>query len=181
MKIKPQTFFWMLPFILTFCASEYGFCYSLDHGHGVVGMQGSILDAPCAIEVNDRDQLIDIPALTTGEIIHDGAGFTRNFSIHLINCSLSNTNTPGGDKTHFVVTFDGIPDGKLFGVNGATGIGIEIQDKVGNIAVPGQPMPAGQLAKGRQTLNYQMRIVSDMHHMHSGKFRAVVRFKVDYY
>ncbi|MDJ0087758.1 fimbrial protein [Pantoea allii] len=181
MKIKSQTYFWMLPFILTFCAPEYGICFTQDHGHGVVGMQGSILDAPCAIAVNDREQLVDIPALTTGELIHDGAGFVRNFSIHLINCSVSNASTPGGDKSHFIVTFDGLPDGKLFGVNGVTGIGIEIQDMAGNFAVPGEPMPAGQLTKGRQTLNYQMRLVGDAHPMHSGKFHAVVRFKVDYY
>ncbi|WP_193750294.1 fimbrial protein [Pantoea stewartii] len=181
MEIILKKFLWMLPFILTLCVPESGICHSQEHGQGVVGMQGSILDALCAIEVNDREQLIDIPALTTGELIHDGAGFTRNFSIHLIHCSLFDSNTTGGDKTHFQVTFDGIPDGKLFGVSGASGIGIEIKDMAGNYAFPGKPMPFGQLTQGRQTLDYQMRIVGDAHHMHSGKFRAVVRFKVDYY
>ncbi|HBM7599608.1 TPA: hypothetical protein O8U57_004180 [Enterobacter asburiae] len=59
-----------------------------DQGHGIVNMQGSIIDTPCAIATVDREQSIEMMTTTVGEIIHNGRGNKNPFSLTLVNCNL---------------------------------------------------------------------------------------------
>ncbi|WP_152594390.1 fimbrial protein [Enterobacter sp. UCD-UG_FMILLET] len=54
-----------------------------DQGHGIVNMQGSIIDTPCAIATADREQSIEMMTTTVGEIIHNGRGNKNPFSLTL--------------------------------------------------------------------------------------------------
>lgn len=100
--------------------------------HGHVNMQGSIIDTPCAIATADLEQTVDMAITTTGEIVDDGKGKPKPFSLTLINCVF---NTSKSDGQRFMTTFDGPTDDGLFSINGAQGVGLQIADIAGNIAI----------------------------------------------
>lgn len=149
-----------------------------DFGHGRVTMQGAIIDTACALE--ERDQVVELGMSTTGEILHSGQGPAREFSLHLVGCSLQHVPANKPDWARFQVTFDGLRDGTLFGVTGASGIGVRITDDSGHVAVPGEPMPFQPLHPGQITLNYRLQVMPDHRPLRAGDYRAAIRFKVDY-
>ncbi|HGL5969500.1 TPA: fimbrial protein [Klebsiella aerogenes] len=156
-----------------------------DQGHGRVSMEGTIVDTPCAIDVPSRDQTIDMAAVPVGQIIRDGHGPIRPFTIRLVDCSLTPL-MPGNtrpDWTRFRVTFDGATaHDQLFSVRGeARGVGLKIIDHDGVAAVPGKPMPAGQLQAGSFDLNYTLQLVGDHQSLRAGAYRTTIRFKLDYF
>ncbi|WP_226842319.1 fimbrial protein [Enterobacter cloacae complex sp. I2] len=171
----------ILPFMLMVLLPQEVQSRVPDQGHGTVGMQGSIINTPCAIAVNDIDQAVEMGVSTTGELIHDGLGPAKVFRIHLMGCTLKPQQPLGPDWTWFQVTFDGIPDGELFSIRGADGIGLRITDLAGNVARPGIPLPSAMLKPEAQVLEYSLRVVGAPHRLVAGDYRATVRFKVDYF
>lgn len=152
-------------------------------GWGRVNMQGSIVDVPCVIAVDSREQTIDLSVLSAGSVIHDGQGPTSLFSIQLVNCTLPPQLPGHSDQARFRVTFVGdMTDGALFGSAGqAGGIGIQITDAAGNVAQSGVPMPTGELVSGDMRLDYRLRLVGTHQILRVGAYRTTVRFKMDYY
>lgn len=171
---KTVTFFILMIF---FCNAEAKFDYQ---GHGIVGMTGSIIDSACSIAVNNENQSIIFGPETTGELIHDGHGRPVSFAIHLIGCNLNAKNESNHRETTFSVTFDGQLDGRLFAVSGASGFGILIFDKAGDIIRPGTPLPAQKLKPGEQMLEYALELYDDRHRFIAGNWHTTIRFKVDY-
>jgi type 1 fimbria pilin len=143
-------------------------------------MQGSIIDTACAIAVSSREQSIDLGVIPLADIIRDGQSHSKPFSIDLVNCVIER---PGKeDWKHFQVTFDGDQDGRLFGVRGgASGVGLEISDSLGNIAAPGKALPTVDIIPGRMQLNYSLKLVANSHALKSGDYFSSIRFKVDYF
>jgi type 1 fimbria pilin len=172
--------FRVLPFMLTSLVSLNALAIQPDQGHGVVHMNGSILETPCAIDVADREQAVELGTETVGELIHDGKGPARPFAIHLVNCVIRPTEQ-GLAASRFQVTFDGKPDEGLFGVVGAEGVGLQITDIAGNVAVPGQPMPYESIRSGPMELDYVLRLVGDRSQLHAGDYSSAIRFKIDYF
>lgn len=151
-------------------------------GWGRVNMQGAIIDTACAIAAGSRDQAIDMGSVPVADIIRDGQGISRPFSIELINCVLTRSNSSLPDWQHFQVTFDGEADGESFGVRGeAKGVALQITDVGGNIANPGQALPAGDITPGDKTLNYTLRLVTNKQLLKAGDYYSTLRFKMDYY
>lgn len=151
-------------------------------GWGRVNMQGAIIDTACAIAAGSRDQVIDMDRVPVADIMRDGQGGSRAFSIELINCVLSRAEKKGADWQYFQVTFDGNADGGLFGIEGeAKGVGLQIADASGNIARPGSPLPNGDISPGSMRLNYEMRLVANKQPLRAGGYSSSVRFKIDYY
>ncbi|WEJ85256.1 fimbrial protein [Kluyvera intermedia] len=152
-------------------------------GHGKVSMQGAIIDTPCAIKVDSRDQVIDLITLPLDQIISTGVGPSKTFSIHLENCALEPMlpNHPGW--SHFRVTFDGaITDGSLFALRGeARGIGLEIMDAAGNRMQPGIATSEGPIQSGAMRLDYSLRLVGNHQKLRAGGYQTTVRFKLDYF
>ncbi|EKS6735997.1 fimbrial protein [Enterobacter ludwigii] len=166
-------------FVSVVTPSRAGGFYS---GWGVINMQGAIIDTACAIAVESRDQSINMGVAPLSEIVRDGHGKLKPFSIELINCIMKRQDETKNDWRQFQVTFDGDADGKLFGVRGeASGVALQITDKHGNIAVPGQPLPHEDIAPGNMKLDYQLRLVANQHALKAGDFFSVVRFKLDYF
>ncbi|CAI1540145.1 fimbrial protein [Serratia proteamaculans] len=149
-------------------------------GWGRLSMQGSIIDTACAIAVDSREQSIDMGVIPLADIIRDGQGHSKPFSIDLINCVLDH---PGkADWKHFQVTFDGDPEGDLFGVRGgASGVGLQISDSQGNIVSPGKALPLVDIIPGAMQLNYSLKLVANNHTLKSGDYFSSIRFKVDYF
>lgn len=153
-----------------------------DAGFGSVDLQGSILNAACAIDTDSRDQSIDMGIIPIGEITRNGRSVAKPFSIRLINCVLHRSDPALPNWQYFEVTFDGKRDGELIGVEGeAEGIALQVSDELGNIAQPGVPLPSVMLTSGEKTLNYSLYLVPNYQKFRSGKYRTTVRFKMDYY
>lgn len=171
----------VLPFMLMAMLPADGHTRAPDRGHGTVSMKGSIIDTPCAIQTSDTDQVVYLAVDTTGELIHDGIGSTKPFSIHLTSCVLKPQAPHAKKWSGFQVTFDGVADGDLFQVEGADGVGIQITDQSGRIARPGVPLPGIPLTTEAQVLEYTLRVVAAPHHLRAGDYRSTIRFKVDYF
>ncbi|CAI0905637.1 PAP fimbrial minor pilin protein precursor [Serratia proteamaculans] len=151
-------------------------------GWGRVNMQGSIIETACAIDTQSRDQTIDMDTAPVSQIARDGQGVSRQFSIRLINCLLERADPTLPDWRRFQVTFDGRADTGGFGVEGAaSGVALQISDTAGNIANPGQALPAGDITPGDKTLNYSMRLVGNQQVLKAGEYYSTLRFKMDYY
>ncbi|MGK3141804.1 fimbrial protein [Pantoea sp. C2G6] len=154
-----------------------------DQGHGTVHVQGSIMDTPCAIASGSRYQSVDLSALPVSTIISDGVGPSKPFTINLSNCLLQRSLKDGNDWSTFAITFDGKVTGNgLFGVEGeASGVGIEITDKAGNIAAPGKVMPEYALEPDSMDLGFNLRLKANQKAVRPGNYQSTIRFKMDYY
>lgn len=149
---------------------------------GRVSMGGSIIETPCAIDADSRDQSVSITTVPISQIIQDRESPTRDFSIRLINCVLTPA-TPGKPNWQFFnITFDGPTDGRNFDVFGhANGLSVKITDSNGNVAIPGKAMPDLPIKVGSNTLNYNVRVVSNNKRLKPGNYQTTIRFKMDYY
>lgn len=151
-------------------------------GYGNVDLQGSILNTPCTIDTDSRDQSIDMGTVPVGEITRNGRSIAKPFSIRLVNCVLRRTDPALPNWQYFDVTFDGKRDGDFIGIDGeAEGIALQVSDELGNIAQPGVPLPSVMLTSSEKTLNYSLYLVPNYQKFKSGKYRTTVRFKMDYY
>jgi len=174
--------YFVSPFILFVLLNSQAQAAHSSQGWGRVNMQGSIIDTACAIAAGSREQTIDMDTVPIGDIIRDGQGTSRPFSVELINCELSRPDAKLPDWRHFQVTFDGDADGGLFGVSGeAKGVALEISDNSGNKASPGEPLPLGEIIPGTMKLDYTMKLVSNSQKLKAGAYASAVRFKLDYY
>lgn len=180
--MKRCTSYFMAPFILLVLLNNHAQAAHQTQGWGRVNMQGSIIDTACAIAAGSREQTIDMDTVPVGDIMRDGQGTSRPFSVELIHCELSRPDPKLPDWHHFQVTFDGEADGALFGVNGeAKGVALEITDSLGNKAAPGTPLPVGEIMPGSMKLDYTMKLVSNNQALKAGGYTSAVRFKLDYY
>lgn len=151
-------------------------------GRGWVHMQGSIIDTACAITIESRDQVIDMDVVPLVDIMRDGQGRSRPFSIELVNCVLDRANGKPSDRKQFQITFEGDAEGDLFGVRGeASGIALRITDQVGNIAAPGKPLLLNNIDFGTMQLNYTLKLVANNRALKSGGYFSSIRFKLDYF
>jgi len=184
-KGMTQHHYWVVPpsllIILAsfFSVSQASATFS---GWGIVNMEGAIIDSACAISSESRDQTIDMDTVPTGEIIQEGFGRSKPFSIKLINCELTRPHSSLPGWQYFQVTFDGNVDGKFFGIDGdAKGIALEIKDSQGNSAIPGEAMPMREISHGSMKLDYTMRLVSNKQLLVSGRYKSSIRLKMAYY
>lgn len=150
---------------------------------GLVNMAGAIIETACTIDMLNRDQTIDMGTIPVSKIARDGQGLTHPFSIKLVNCVLSRHDKTLPDWRYFQITFDGSStDASLFGVKGeAKGVALKIADNLGNIAIPGVPLPLAEIAPKDTPLNYSLQIVSNQKNLYAGEYSATVKFKMDYY
>lgn len=177
---RGHLFIRVLPFLLL-CLP--GVSQSADRGHGRISMKGSIIDTACAIELGSQYQDIGMVPVPTGQIVRDGRGSDVPFSIKLENCSLKRRLQERPDWTTLQVTFDGASVGNsLFGVaGGAAGVGLQIADAQGVLAVPGVAMPALALQDGSMRLDYVLRLVSGRDALRPGEYHTALRFKLEYF
>lgn len=171
MKRRSKTI--VLPFMMMICSGKLVYAQSVELGR--VSMQGSIIDTPCAIATDDLEQTIDLGITTMGDIVQDGRGTEQKFSLHFVNCD------SGAGSHEFQTTFDGPAQGDVFNLDGASGVGLQVIDSAGNVAIPGKPMPAIILTADNQRVDYTLRLMGNNHQLKAGNYHSVLRFKVDYF
>ena len=147
---------------------------------GRVNMQGSIIDTACTIAVDSREQVIDMDIVPLADIIRNGQGNTRNFSIDLVHCDTRRSSQ--AEWKQFRITFDGNAEGDLFGIMGkASGVGIRISDPRGQVIIPGSPLTFNTFNPGSMRINYTLQIVANNQPLKAGYFYSSVRFVLDYF
>lgn len=151
-------------------------------GHGRVSMAGAIIDSACAIATDSREQSIEIGEFPFEQIIRDGHGPTRPFSIHLVNCVLTRTDPARPNWETFQVTFDGQHDSRYFSLSGsASGIALKITDAEGNIVTPGRAQNKRNIHPKEMRLNYYITPVASGHELKPGDYSSLIKFKLDYF
>ncbi len=144
-------------------------------------MQGSIVETACAIDLESRDQTIDMGSLSISHLLRDGQGVARPFTIRLVNCSLERQHGHRPDWQYFRITFDGPHERGLFNVTGqAKGVGLEIRNQNNELSVPGSAMSPQQLTPGTHDLLYQLRLVANQQTLAAGQYNSQLAFKLDY-
>lgn len=143
-------------------------------------MQGSIIDTACAIAVGSREQSIDMGIVPLADIVRDGRGRRKPFSIELINCLIEHPSN--STQKDLRVTFDGDNEMGSFSLQGeASGIGLQISDSRDNVAIPGEALPFVGIIPGSMKLNYNLSIISTGYTLKPGTYHTSLRFKVDYF
>lgn len=160
----------------------YASAFAKDQGHGRVSVRGRIIETPCSIDMQSRDQSIDLGVTPTGVIARDGHSEGQPFNIRLVNCQLERLKPGLPDWRYFQITFSGNNRDELFVLDGIEhGVGLQVTDAEGNIAHPDKPLPIGELSPGSMQLNYNLRLVGNHHSLRTGDFHSSVRFRMDYY
>lgn len=167
-----------------FLLSGYApFLIAANQGDGTVFIKGEVLYTPCAIDLESRDQTINMGDTPVSQIATRGYGPTRNFTVRLINCLM--LPPPGQiqyDSEYYQITFDPMSGGERFDVRGdAEGIELAIRDTEGHVAQPGVAFPAREVIAGTMDLNYSLQVVSNGEPLKSGAYQSLIRFRMDYY
>lgn len=154
-----------------------------DLGHGRARMTGEIIETACAIETGSQYQDILMDTVPVSQIVRDGMGAEKNFGIRLSNCTLTPQDTYRPAWSVLEMTFDGATtDNNLFSVSGdAKGVGLQIKDSNGVIALPGHPLPTNEIHPGSLKLNYSLRLIGNRDALKPGSYHTIIRFKVDYF
>lgn len=156
--------------------------WAANQGQGEVTVQGRIIASACAIDIESRDQTINMATSPISQIIRDGYGDVHMFSIKLVNCVLKELNPGKGDWRYFQITFDGREEFGLFGIDGtAKGLALQISDERGNVAMPGIPFKKNDIQPGTMRFNYGLRLMGNNQVMQPGDYYSTVRFKMNYY
>ncbi|EMJ5851806.1 type 1 fimbrial protein [Klebsiella aerogenes] len=152
-------------------------------GNGLITLNGSITETPCAIDTQSRDQSIDMGATPVSVMARDGQGEARPFHIRLVNCRLARLDPSQEDWRYFQATFEGPVDRGFFGLSGdAGGVALMLTDSSGRITHPGEPLLPGELSSvSEQTLDYTLRLVGNQQRLRAGDFRTTLRFRMNYY
>ncbi|MFT2793742.1 fimbrial protein [Serratia sp. T13T92] len=153
-----------------------------DAGQGRVSMKGAIVERPCAIDVGDRDQTLVMDTVPVSQIVRDGRGPQKSFSIRLVDCVLSRLSPEKPDWKAFTVSFNGDDDQGYFAVSGeARGIALAINDEAGNRAQPGYAMPPAVIIPREMLLRYTVNLVGNRETLRAGDYQSAIRFTMNYY
>lgn len=156
-----------------------------DQGHGTVTFTGSIIEAPCSITPETKDQTVSLGQVSNVALKDGGHSTPKNFYIKLENCDLTSAD-PGKINT-VTVSFTGatsIDGADLLGITGtAKGAGIALTDGAGNLIKLGNPTSAQSLGQGNNTLSFAAYLQGSKAEnavIVPGEFQSVADFTLAY-
>ncbi|KNC88192.1 fimbrial protein [Trabulsiella odontotermitis] len=149
---------------------------------GTIQFNGSIVDSPCVISSESKNQEVDMGAVKSSTFAATGDKSTAApFQIKLEECDLT------AGKTKVNVVFNGIGDDddtSLLsvdnGAGSATGVGIGIFDAKGQAISLNEGASLEDLTEGNTTLNYDARYVSTKDAVTIGSANGQVDFSLTY-
>ncbi|TQI78373.1 type 1 fimbria pilin [Serratia fonticola] len=175
---RMRKFFVIISFMLF---SIKGSCFS---GGGKVSMNGTIVESACTISTNDLWQEVDFGEVPLSKVVENGEATAtmKAMIIHLVNCNLEKNK--GGSWNNVSITFDGDTDSHrpdMFAMRGkGRGIGVEITDANGNVAVPGKVMPSLPLQEENTNLDFTIHLKRNNDTLKAGSLSSYIRFMVAY-
>ncbi|MCU9948904.1 fimbrial protein [Pseudomonas sp. PDM13] len=151
-----------------------------DQGSGTVTFTGSIIDAPCSIDAESADQVVELGSISNVVLQADnGAGKSRpkSFQIKLTECSV-----PTGKTVQTTFTGQEGVNGHLAVTGQAKGAGIVLADLDGKPLKLGTPSAAASLQNGDNQLQFSayMQGDGDSKKIVPGDFKAVADFRLSY-
>lgn len=159
-----------------------------NQGSGTVTFKGQIIDAPCAIEPESTNKVVEFGDLNA-HVLNDGKKIVP-FSIKLENCDLADLKTKSGGKTpkNIVnIAFTGpMVNGKTYMLNaaGETGVGVMISTLNNDtyIKMDGTPTPAAAFmnGKGEILLEAIATAADNSHGVLPGEFNVTANFSLSY-
>ncbi|CAD5756915.1 major pilin subunit PapA [Escherichia coli] len=157
-----------------------------NQGGGTVTFTGNIVDAPCSINGNDANQVVEMGTISNSAI-RNGSTQVKNFNIRLEGCDLQKYNTDGtpvtgGTWSGVKVTFTGATAGTNNQYLGVTdNVGIELTQG-GKPLIIGTPADKVLLQGGNQTLSFgaQVKAVDATKAIPLKNFNTVANFAVAY-
>ena len=180
LRRKNINIYWLLWAVLTVSPSSL----AQPLGAGKVSIRGAIFDAACSIELGGADQSIDLTKIINNEGAQANPDTDIQIDIQLNNCVLKRDYAAAANWNKFKVTFDGLSDGSLFGLEGSrSGATYKIKDSNGHRVVPGQALPLRSMQQGDMDLNYIMKLSRDGQQPKaaSGDDISTLNFKLDYF
>lgn len=153
-----------------------------DDGFGTLQLTitGEVVSQPCVVKPGDENIKVDMSSITDADLVRDGRGPTKAFTIHLEKCNASVAKT-------VTVTFEGIsPDGDdtllaLTPSSEAKGIAIGLEEHSGSVLPINTPSSPISIRDGDTTLDFgtyvKLLSASDLE---PGKFSATANFKLNY-
>ncbi|HCT3785855.1 TPA: type 1 fimbrial protein [Proteus mirabilis] len=161
---------------------SYAFSSYITPGHGESSLSGGIVDTPCTISTDSKDQTIDIGTIPVNRLIKFGESEPILFNINLINCRWEQNATIQNDWKNFNIAFIAPSKGDYFTVNGnAKGIKLSIYDYFKNKVIPGSILDLQGKNPSDIKLKYTLYLVRDNERLEAGVFHTVINFRISYY
>lgn len=149
---------------------------------GSVSIQGSIVDSACTIATESSNQFIDMEVISTTQMIRDGHGPIRPFSIYLIDCILSDHASSIKRTNKFQIVFDGARDGNYFRAQGtASGIALQILDTNRQRIIPGKLVSQNPSLIKSMRFDYYLMTVIRPGEIRDGNYYSIIRFGMNYF
>ncbi|MBL0573296.1 fimbrial protein [Aeromonas hydrophila] len=159
----------------------FGVMNAANAADGTVNFIGEITDETCTIDTGSQNLTVNLGKVSKSSL--DGAAGKKSsptgFQLNLTSCPATVTGT--------TVKFDGTADSnnsnllKLTQDAGvATGVGIEIADKVGTAIPLYSESMVYPLAAGSNSLNFVARYVSTLASVTTGPANGVTQFTLNY-
>ncbi|EDS6072895.1 type 1 fimbrial protein [Salmonella enterica] len=153
--------------------------------YGRATMRGEVVASACTIALADRFQSVPMGELPLRDLQSGHGRTTRDFVIHLDNCSTSGRQFMAQETDPAIrVRFDGLRGNRpgLFRTLGdARGVALQLQDARQEIVYPGEYLPVlYQKAYNQQVLQYRVSLVPDGNALAGGDYSAALRFSINY-
>lgn len=141
---------------------------------GVLDILGSVVDTPCALDMNSADQAIDLGNVSRSQLLRPSGSILNEHTGNLVWSAYQPV-----VSVAFLAAADE-DDPRLVKVSGVSGMGLRLTDALGRdvrLGARGEPL---FLAHGNDTLNWQVQPRRTAAALSNGAFRATVDFRLMY-
>lgn len=183
----------MLCIVIFTCASARADDWNVEGEHGELHVYGALTEGACQINMESRDQQIDLGYISNSALRHPGdSGKPVYFEIKLDRCirsgGVQTDRYKGGlvwDSQQPVVTLSFLAQSDpamptLIKANGISGLGLRIEDSLHRTVTPGERGEPLFLTPGSNVLAYTVTPVRTEGLLTTGFFQATVNFQVNY-
>ena len=150
--------------------------------NGRVQLTGNIINSACTLHVgNERQTVVFSPASLSG-IVSGNSSSQQPLNIYIRDCITSNSRDNSAPTQHFKLTFEGVPEGKSFNIQGsARGIALQIKDERGQMVSPGMILEHSTPANDRLMLNYSVTLVGSGHALEAGDYNVTIKLNLQHF
>lgn len=166
------------------CSSSYAANDgSADGVHGILNVNGLLLESPCSLDMRSAFQSIEIKdiGITTASKPGD-TGTPQQIIFRLLGCRTAHMKSRTGsiDSTVKFLSEADLDEPSLFRLNGATGVALRLLDSKGHMVQPGERRNAVFKNSAGNLLVYTVIPVRTKAKLTTGNFEATIDFGMIY-